>query len=658
VFLFLINKQDLNLLPIKKGILMMSMERIVSPPQKEFDRLRQPLTKGELEVFNFFDTHLAPEWEIYVQPHMNGLRPDFVLLNPTVGIAVFEVKDWNLDVMHYEVEERKGRAPGLVATKGGKKFSRQSDNPIEKVHRYKQEIFDLYCPRLKQGVGFAGITAGVIFPFADDKRVRDLFALSLNHRGMNRYPRYNPVAGASSLASGDIRAVFPEGERRGSNVMNASIADDIRHWLIEPDYAATQREPIALDANQRGLVTSRTQSGFRRIRGAAGSGKSLVLAARAAELLNQGKQILVVTFNITLLHYLMDIAVRWPRERGNTRSDITWLNFHAWCGRVCEEAGCADEYSQLWANGVSLKDRLDHELPKLVNNILDSKVDGEVSRYDAVLVDEGQDFLPHWWNVLRKVCKPGGEMLLVADATQDIYETARAWTDEAMTGAGFRGGWAELPVSYRMPQLALIKARDFAERFLPEETVNLPENRQIEGDLEPAELRWVQVSPEQASEVCCNEILRFFQESSLRDLAITDTTFLCGHKKFGSKVVSLLGGKGIRSVHTFDPDEDESRRQKVGFYMGDARVKATTLHSFKGWESRIIVIYISEKVSDKDLALIYTGLTRLKRSPLGSALTVVSSAGRLTDYGSTWPSFVPEQLVKCNAELKAAARFR
>ncbi|TXS92761.1 AAA family ATPase [Parahaliea maris] len=614
------------------------MDRVVSPPKKDFDRLRQPMTAGEKKVFDLFDNYLAPEWEIYVQPHMNGLRPDFVLLNPSVGIAVFEVKDWDLDAMHYSVEERKGRVPGLIAIKDGKKFSRQSDNPVEKVYRYKNEIFELYCPRLQQGAGFAVITAGVIFPFADDERVRSLFAMSLKHRGMDRYPAYNPVSGASAIESGNIGTVFPEGVRQYSKVMNPAIADDIRYWLVEPDYASTQREPLILDPNQRGLVTGRTQSGYRRIRGAAGSGKSLVLAARAAELLNQGKQILVVTFNITLLHYLMDIAVRWPRERGNTRSDITWLHFHAWCKRVCEDAGCEEQYSQLWADDANPNRVLDHVLPGLVGNILDSQEGSEVPRYDAVLVDEGQDFMPHWWSVLRKVCKQGGEMLLVADATQDIYETARAWTDEAMTGAGFRGGWAELPVSYRMPQQALTKAREFAERFLPEDITNLPENRQIEGDLEPAELRWVQINPEQAAEVCCKEILRFFQKSSLQDLAITDATFLCGLKSFGYEVVKLLGGKGIKSVHTYHPDEQESRRQKVGFYMGDARVKATTLHSFKGWESRILVVYIGETVSEKDLALIYTGLTRLKRSTKGSCLTVVSSAPQLAEYGRSWPS--------------------
>src|SRR5262249_12264096 len=101
-----------------------------------------------------------------------------------------------------------------------------------------------------------------------------------------------------------------------------------------------------------------------------------------------------------------------------------------------------------------------------------------VAKYDAILVDEGQDYRPNWWDALRKACKPDGEMLLVADATQDVYGTATAWTDDVMDGAGFRGEWAKLSVSYRLPPRALDMAREFAQRFLPNETLDLPEPEQ------------------------------------------------------------------------------------------------------------------------------------------------------------------------------------
>jgi len=419
--------------------------------------------------------------------------------------------------------------------------------------------------------------------------------------------------------------------------MNENLIKDVRNWLVEPDAAATQRLPIELDKNQLAFVTSRTQSGYRRIRGAAGSGKSLILAARAAALLQQHKSVLVVTFNITLLHYLMDVAVRYPGGSGRTRKDITWLNFHAWCRRICTENDAEAEYKAIWKDA-NPRNVLNVALPALVSTILADAVDRDL--YDAVLVDEGQDFLPAWWDDLRRVCKPGGEMLLVADETQDIYGSASSWTDDAMKGAGFAGKWAELEVSYRMPEPALDMAASFAARYLPESARLVPRSPQMGIALGPCYLRWVHYTGVNDAQVCRDEILGLFSRAGSEGLSVADITFLCDSKRLGYEVVRLLGIKGIRCVHTFDIDEKECRRQKVGFYMGDARVKATTLHSFKGWEARTLVVFMGRDITPGSSALLYTGLTRLKRHSDGSFLTVISRSSELRDYGKSWPDFV------------------
>ena len=616
------------------------MSRFISPPLNQLDKLRQPLTDGERIVFDLFNEHLPIEWEIYLQPHLNGLRPDFVLLHPRVGIAVFEIKDWNLQAMKYSVKERTGKSPVLIGEKDGKQFSLQNQNPIEKIYRYKQEIHELYCPRIDGKSGFATITAGVIFPFASDDSVKQLFYSSLSYRGMDKYPKYNPLTGANSVQSGNINSVFPESNRKSSKFMSHDLANDLRNWLIEPDFSETQRQPLELDRTQLSFVKSRTKSGYRRIKGAAGTGKSLILAARAAELLGEGKEVLVITFNITLLHYLMDISVRWPPSAGKTRKDITWLNFHFWCKRVCQENDFEEEYKNLWGEENEVNRVLSVDLPNLVSSILNNSTNSILS-YDAVLVDEGQDFLPGWWNVLRKVCKKDGEMLLVADATQDIYGTANSWTDEAMTGAGFPGGkWAELKISYRLPLLALEYSRKFAERFLPEETVDLPVSEQRELNLFPCTLKWVHTKMKSAAQICREELFSLDSDAEPDLISIPDITFLSDTNKVGIDVISEVGSMGVKACHTFSEDSRESRRKKMGFYMGDSRIKATTLHSFKGWESRAIVIFIGQSVDKKTLALIYTGLTRLKRHTKGSYLTIVSCADDLVSYGKTWPKYV------------------
>jgi len=593
------------------------------------------MEEGELRVFEFFDAYLPEKWEIYIQPHLIGLRPDFVLLHPDVGIAVFEIKNWDLDAIERWVEARPDKAPILKGRKDGKTFSLQSDNPVEKVFRYKQEIQDIYCPRIDQRSGLAVVTAGIIFPSADDDRVLQLLRPCREHRQMQQWFQYNPVSGRNSLDRGDLLRVFPEAKRTQSKFMNPDLAADLRLWLVEPDAPKTQRTPLELDETQRRLANSRTKSGYRRITGPAGSGKSVVLAARAAKLITEGKDVFVVAFNITLLNYLADAAVR---NHPPARKAATWLNFHHWCKRVCEDTDHGEEYRALWSGDGHFAD--DQDLCALVESIIESDHEGLVQRYDAVLVDEGQDFQPSWWSLLQKVRRPGGEMLLASDATQDVYGTANSWTDEVMHGAGFSGNWAKLNVSYRLPSGLIDFVLEYGRRFLPRENADLPPTRQLELNVNPCRLRWVQVDPGQAASTTVDEVWKLMKAHGEGGLSVSDMTVLADSQELGQSIVSLVGEQGTRCVNTFEKDKRQGRRKKLAFFMGDARIKATTLHSFKGWETRVLVICIEHAKDRRAMALLYAGLTRLKQHPSGSFLTVVCGEQNLAEYGESWPDFI------------------
>lgn len=641
------------------------LQRVIEPPIEELSKLRQELTQGERQVFEFFHKNLDPKWEIYVQPHLNGLRPDFVLMHPNIGIGVFEVKDWNLDAMEYFPKRVNQHRVELWAKKDGRAFSHERSNPFAAVARYKERIYNLYCPRLQQNAGFAAITGGVIFPFADGNRVRSLQKEFLGESEAKSAGRYLPVSGCQELMNNDLGTIFPDATLSHSGIMRPALADDLRGWLVEPDFAKEQRKALTLDSRQRELADSRTNSGYRRIKGPAGSGKSLVLAARASRLISENKSVLIVTFNITLWHYLRDLVVRGTASRGQMQN-VDFAHFHDWCKDVCLEAEMGEAYDELfkpvWPINAEIeqvrakklplsKERellkpLLRELSRLLTPILNVDVptlaaeaakSSLINKYDAILVDEGQDFLPLWWGALRNIRKTNGEMLLVADTTQDIYGTARSWTDEAMTGAGFAGDWARLEVSYRLPLDALVAAKDFATKFLPKDMVDLPDGAQGNLEVEPCTLRWIQCEPEDSERQCVDATLAMMRETGKAGLANADITFICNDIDFGRRVVDELGTySGVRTVHTFERSKLEQTRKKMGFFMGDARVKATTLHSFKGWEARLLVVHVGHAVGSDGLASVYAALTRLKRSPEGSWLTVICSAPELAEYGRTW----------------------
>lgn len=176
---------------------MDEMQRVISPPLHKINQLRQPLTPGERLVLEVFNKYLPAYWEIYIQPYLNGLRPDFVILNPKVGLAIFEVKDWNLDAMEYSIVSRAGASPVLYGKKDGRKFSLQHQNPVDKIQLYNKEMQDLYCPRLDCKSGYVVTTTGIIFPFANEDDIERLFGQSVAYYNKNN-KRYNPISGRSS----------------------------------------------------------------------------------------------------------------------------------------------------------------------------------------------------------------------------------------------------------------------------------------------------------------------------------------------------------------------------------------------------------------------------------------------------------------------------
>lgn len=383
-----------------------------------------------------------------------------------------------------------------------------------------------------------------------------------------------------------------------------------------------------------------------------------MLAARAATVAAEGKHALVVSFNITLLNYLRDLAVRHVAERQVIRRQIDFLHFHGWCKRICRATGNDQERRRLWSNALDqgsepesqeegadrqeVKDVLNVELPSLVQRIYSNRAG--CPRYDAILVDEAQDFHPSWWRTLRLALKPGGEMMLVADKSQDVYGTADAWTDRAMANAGFRGRWARLEDSYRLPPRIVPLVRGFAKEFLAEEELDLPTvEDQGEIDLFPVELRWLQVGGpsnslnDKALGACVDEVRRMMQRLHA-DTATADITFLSG-VDLGRRFVERQSRKNIKVRHTFHPDRRTSSRQKRAFFQGDARIKATTIHSFKGWEARHLVLYVKSVKLPEERALLYTALTRLRRHEQGSCLTVVSCCDELRAYGRAWPEY-------------------
>lgn len=620
------------------------MGRVISPPKDEWDRLRQPLENGERRFLEYLDENLPREWEIYIQPHLNGLCPDIVILHPRVGIGVFEVKNWDFSAMKYDVEKKQNGKVHLYAMdRQGQKISYVRKNPVDQLLLYRKEILDLYCPILnKKGYSIV-VSCGLVLPSATIDDAKRLFHPIFESRNRKLYAPTESEQHNSYIVftrenfNKSFNENFPSGINRSySKFMNPVIAQQLRVWLVEPEANKEQREPLNYNAQQYKFIKERTESGFRRLRGPAGSGKSVVVAGRAATLLRENKTVLIVTFNITLLNYLQDMAVR---EYSKIRSDATWINFHYLCRRICYDAGLDAEYASLFQeakeSGLDFPDN--NEICNLVNQALDI---AEPEQYDAILVDEGQDFNPQWWEILKRLLTTGGEMLLCADTTQDIYDSADLWTDDVMKNAGFRGAWAELKQTYRLPDNLIPLVNRFAETFLPQEKVIKSESKNSQqgsldfGVIDEATLIWKNISV--LNQEVFIDVFKDFRNKVIElNLSNSDITILVQSHAIGMVICKSLDKLGFKYIDIFSNDPIESRQKKMFFFKGDTRIKVCTIHSFKGWEAKALLIVWDKMYQRKEYALLYTALTRLK-SGFSSIMYVACTEPSLKQYSTLW----------------------
>lgn len=637
---------------------------LISPPYDELRSLSQPLTDGEWIFLEWLKKNLTSDWEIYVQPYMNGLRPDFVLLSPKKGIAVYEVKDWNLSAIRYRYE---GDPPKLIGGEGGKRFKIGIErDPVAKIRTYKSEVFELYCPSLGRNHGFNAIVGGIVFPYSPTDSIKTLLHPAFEHQGLLAYPKHNVVIGCDLLGSepseAELKRVLPTVYSINKE-MTEDVAKDLRHWLVEPEPSKDQRRNAfdELDKTQREIVSTRTKKeGRRRIRGPAGSGKTLVLCGRAARLVGEGKRVLLITFNITLLNYLRDTIARFfvgadtSRRWGAKQYEI--MNFHHFCSRLADVTDNQDAYRQIWRNafGTTAADP-DERHSAVLENVLTKTLPahamqwvGELSendKYDAIFVDEGQDLRPEWWEILMLCLKDNGEALLAADRTQNVYSVDQAWASAPTSG--FRGPWKELTASYRLPSEVTLEAQRFIDQFLPEAHSIRPESPKSEDGLFSNDqyekmscLRWINTAPskEEKIKACLSAMDLMIKESELSKspLNYADLTFLVESDEVGIDLRKAIVNLGIRVIDTFDTDTRQARRKKMAFRNGDGRVKITTVFSYKGWETRSLIIQVGQARTERDHALFYTALTRLKISQHGSYLTVVNSSPEYRPWGSEW----------------------
>jgi len=594
---------------------------IFRPPLEDHAVTALRLNAGERWVAEQLRV-LDDDWTVYVQPRLGPDVPDLVAVHDRYGVCAIEVKDWSRG------RYRQADGGTIEYTDRTGAWFTTTEKPRYQAYRYRSTIYDQFfaLPDDREHAT-ASVRAMVVLPnfsTADARRLLAQVQVSRYENGIGVYGGDGIGKAVATHLCVEAATPDPMSLRR------------LRRLLVEPASALEHGRPVKLTDDARNIATNPSQAKRRRVRGPAGCGKSFGLAARAARLAAEGRSVLVLTYNVTLSNYLRSLVRDRCRELGADPTMVTCVHLHGFCSRLVDDASHGGIATSEPPPEVPGHDASIHRARQALEA-------GHSCRFDAVLVDEGQDFTLEWWNLLRQhVVANDGEMLLVADPTQDVYDK-RAWTDESsMIGAGFSGPWTELKGSYRMPTDMVPIANAFATRHLDGEQIagEVPvDHAELFGAATPTIRHWENNPvPREHGRLIGHEVVRLLTAHA--ELSPGDIAFLCEHHDDGLDAVAVIEAAGYPVHHIFARDGRARARRKRRFWPDAPGVKGCTVQSFKGWETPALVMGIRCDPSSKRLA--YVAMTRIRAVGEGrpAYVSVINSDLGIAAFDSTFRRWV------------------
>jgi len=393
-------------------------------------------TRGERKVFEALRDNLPEDYLVYYNISVKGRYPDFIIVGSDLGVVALEVKDWRLDSIAAVTRD------GVVLREDGAECTLK--NPVQQARKYILEAVDMLKRRslLSDGKHLCfGWGHGVIFPLLSKK---DLETPSLFG------PSLEEALGPGVILSGDdlaadqlllqLRRLIPHWVPPLEPI-NALQVDEIRSVLypeIRIGWGHTDSEIVRVMDREQDRLARTLGEGHHLVRGVAGSGKTVILICRARHLRARYPEwrILVLCYNRVLADYLRDAIGPDPQ--------LEVLHYHSWCWRELETVGVAiPERPELREQ---LGNYWDQIIPQL---LLKAHEDGclKSGTYQAILVDEGQDFADDWYRTLLRALDPETNSLFIAlDSSQTIYKRKVSWRD---IGIQIVGRTRVLRVNYR-----------------------------------------------------------------------------------------------------------------------------------------------------------------------------------------------------------------
>lgn len=616
-------------------------------PSLEIIKKRKPkATLGEKALLSFLLKNYDLDYEIFFQPFLNGDLPDVIVVHKNGGVMIFEVKDWSLS--NYDIT-----SDGKWIVHANK--SRVMNTPFDQVLKYKKNLYDLHIDsllelKLKDYRYWYVVKCAVYFHCHTTEDANKFC------KGTNPTPRYTKfleknltIIGNDSLNKKYFDNIFDKNwiSRKSKYFTDDLYASFAR--ILKPSFH-TIEEGLEYKLSKEQEFLSISEEGSRkRIKGVAGSGKSLVLAQRAV---NAHKRthgiILILTYNITLKNYIHD-------KISSVRKDFSWeffhiCNYHDFINSNANNVGIGfnfyknDEKKESFVENEAEFSRLAEKYIYSNLHLFDNYRD-YLPKYDVILIDETQDYKENWIKIIRdNFATKNAEIVVFADEKQNIY--SRELDAYKMPIIPIQTGqWdKKLNKSYRLASKIALLASDFQHKYFSDKysIENQIETNAMLSIFHEPYIEYHYYSTEENEQEDNNLAEYIYNQILKHEFNSNDVTILSSRIRMLRKLDYTLRLKSKERTNIMFETREEflqlcpnaqtglecnsqikkiRKNRKANFWMNRGTIKLSTIHSYKGWESPALFLVIENNLKTNNRLnqskpnefsdeLVYTGLTR------------------------------------------------
>ena len=346
--------------------------------RSELDTLGELKASLPNDYMIFHGVHWSREYEAWT--HFGEI--DFVVLNRSGEVLFIEQKNGGLE----ETDE------GLV-----KRYGTDEKNVAQQVHRSIDKVREKF--NWQNGKNRTLVVDYLIF--CPDYRVKQVNAAGLN-------AERTVDAAAEDGLSKRIETLLGSGEETRDGWYEKVKDFFYQTFDLVPDIhthiGSQEKQFVRQSGALADILTNLEMEPFRlKISGAAGSGKSLFARRFLDREVSANRKVLLICFNRPL-------ADRIRESVGDAGKVST---FYGFCDEFLQSLGQRLDFTSMRTDAGFWQGVQDQVLVQEI---------GEESKYDTLIVDEGQDFEQDWFEIIRLFLREDANILWLEDGDQNLQD--------------------------------------------------------------------------------------------------------------------------------------------------------------------------------------------------------------------------------------------